>query len=103
VEWKIFVEKFMPSTLSLLESMHSPISHYAATQMVAYTIMFAADNKQLESKTLKLFLELFHDTDASIRKAVINNMKFLIPKVDASEVERLFFVEVTFNIINNFS
>ncbi len=63
--------------------------------MVTAAAVVAAECKQLQGPLLRTYLDLCQDTDVVIRKAALNNLKLLFPRVDPAEVEPLFFAEVS--------
>jgi hypothetical protein len=94
LEWTVFVGRFFPSIVKHVDFANPPVSRFAAAQMAITAAVCAASQKQLGGSILKTYLQLGLDPNELIRKAILSSMKLLIPKLDASQVEPLFYAEV---------
>eukprot|EP00826_Nyctotherus_ovalis_P016301 TRINITY_DN14712_c0_g3_i4.p1 TRINITY_DN14712_c0_g3~~TRINITY_DN14712_c0_g3_i4.p1 ORF type:complete len:594 (-),score=123.58 TRINITY_DN14712_c0_g3_i4:454-2235(-) len=92
--WKYFEEKFLPRLKKMAGLGSTHVTRNAAANMLAAAAVLAAEKKELERTLLHSFMQLCQDSNVIIRKTALNNLRRIIPKVEPSEVERLFFAEL---------
>lgn len=93
--WSYFVEKFLPRLKKMAGLGSTHVTRNAASSILAAAAVIAAEKKELEKSLLHSFMQLCQDSNVIIRKTALSNLKYIIPKVEPSEVERLFFSELT--------
>ncbi len=94
IPWKLFTEKFLPSTLKMAGLSHTLVSRYAAARIVRAASNLAAEKNVLGGSLQQAYLELCQDTDPGIRKATLSDMKDLLRNLSVSSAESDFFPEV---------
>jgi len=98
IQWKVFLDKFLPPVLKLADLNHTSVTRHAAAQIVIASANLAANNKCLEGVLLHAYQGLCQDTDIIIRKDTLTNINAILKKVDPKTAEALFFEDVFFNI-----
>lgn len=92
--WRYFEEKFLPRLKKMAGLGSTHVTRNAAASMLAAAAVLAAEKKELEKTLLHSFMQLCQDSNVIIRKTALKNLRRIIPKVEPSEVERLFFAEL---------
>ena len=98
MEWGGFVEKLLPKVLKLAGLGSTCVSRHAASQMVTAAAIISAEKKCIEKLLLHPYMELCQDSDVIIRKSALSNLKLIFQKVEPSEVERLFYPDLVYNL-----
>jgi len=94
MNWGCFVEKFLPKIKKMAGLGSTHVTRNAAGNVLAAAAVIAAEKKELEKSLLSPFMQLCQDSNVVIRKTALNNLKYIIPNIEPSEVERLFFTEL---------
>ena len=94
MSWELFIEKFLPLLLTMASLESTFVNRNAAVHILAAAALISAEKNEFEKNIYHHYMQLCQDTDIVIKKVALNNLKFIIPKVKPSEVEKLFFGEV---------
>jgi len=94
MDWQSFVDRHLAKVLKMAGLESTCVSRNAAAQIITAASIMAAEKKQFETLLFHHYLDLCQDSDISIRKNTLSNLKFLFQKIEPSEVERLFFSEL---------
>ena len=98
MDWGSFSERLLPKVLKLAGLEHTLVSRNAAAKIITAAIILAAEKKVLKSTLLHPYMEICQDSDVLLRKTALSNLKLFLPKVEPSEVERLFFSELVMHL-----
>ncbi len=94
MDWPAFSERLLPRVLKQAGLGYTSVTRNAAAQIVTAAAIVACERKVLEKTLLRPYLELCQDSDVTIRKTTLNNLKLIFQKVEPSDVEGLFFGEL---------
>lgn len=89
VEWKVFVENFLPAVRKMANINHAAGKRNAASQIIIAATNFAATNKLPCPSLIHSYLDLCQDIDTSIRINMLKNLDYLFKQwSDISTLEQ---------------
>jgi len=94
INWKVFESKFQAKVLKMAGIGQAGAARIAAAQIAMAASIVAAENKQFSGSLQHSFLELCQDANAEIRKFILSNLRLLLEKLSAEDIDKIFLSEI---------